>query len=124
MEQNINALNEVQKSCKSYNTRSQRRENKNDEFYKIGGMMLTGMKRSAGSIIKTEAIKRAKTAKAYANLDKEQKNIVMLGLNSICDLSNNSDSRGSQKFLFTKEAWKQLKNNVYVSREMPHYLTT
>ncbi|KAG0752672.1 hypothetical protein G6F22_011122 [Rhizopus arrhizus] len=63
MEQNINALNEVQKSYKSYNTRSQRTENENDEFYEIDGMMLTGMKRSAGSIIKTEAIKRAKAAK-------------------------------------------------------------
>ncbi|ORE12221.1 hypothetical protein BCV71DRAFT_283266 [Rhizopus microsporus] len=97
MKQNINALNEVQKSYKRYNTRSHRPENENDEVYEIDGMMLAGMKRSVGSVIKTEAIRRAKAAKVYANLDKEQKNIVILGLNSICDLSNNSDSKGSQK---------------------------
>ncbi|KAI8061263.1 hypothetical protein BDF21DRAFT_429199 [Thamnidium elegans] len=54
-----------------------------------------------------------------------KKNAVALGLNSICDLSNNSNSEGSQKSLFTEKAWKQLKNKVYVSREMsllPEYI--
>jgi hypothetical protein len=88
MEQNINAMKELQKSYKRYNTRSH-------HVYEIDGMILTEMKRSVGSVIKTEAIRRAKAAKVYANLDNEQKNTVVLGLNSICDLSNNSDSKGS-----------------------------
>lgn len=36
----------------------------------------------------------------------------------MCDLSNNSNSEHSQKALFNEKAWKQLKNQVYVSREM------
>ncbi|ORE23040.1 hypothetical protein BCV71DRAFT_252588 [Rhizopus microsporus] len=41
-----------------------------------------------------------------------------LGLNSIIDLSNNSTNPSRQRSLFTTDAWKELKNRVYVSHEM------
>jgi hypothetical protein len=119
MEQNMNALNETQSLYKHYHTRSRKKEKENDEIHEIDGIILTGMKRSVGTVIKTEAIRLSNAAKTYDNLDSNQRNIVFLGLNSMCDLSNNSDSKGSQKSLFTEKAWKELKNKVYVSREMP-----
>ncbi|KAG2200539.1 hypothetical protein INT47_012325 [Mucor saturninus] len=115
VQQNVSALHEVHKQ---YNTRSRQTEAKDDEVYEIDGLILTDMEKSAGSVIKSEAIKKAKAVKTFANLDQEEKNTVFLGLNSICDLSNNDNSKHSQKALFNKKAWKELKNIVYVSRDM------
>ena len=92
-EQDINALNGVHNTYKRYNTRHHTRKKEDDEVLEIDGIILACMERSVGSIIKTEAIKLVKAAKVYANLDKDQKKIVILGLNSICDSSNNSDAR-------------------------------
>ncbi|KAI7867932.1 hypothetical protein BDF14DRAFT_612964 [Spinellus fusiger] len=125
MEQNINTLNEAQSVDRRYNNRSSTRYSEGEEVHEIDGIMLIGMRRSIGSVIKTEAIRLSNSARTYDDLDNDQKNIIFLGLNSMCDLSNNSDSRESQKSLFTENAWNELKNRVYVSRDMsplPRYI--
>ncbi|KAG0738038.1 hypothetical protein G6F16_011760 [Rhizopus arrhizus] len=96
-----------------YQTRSKSRqpnviENKN--VYEMDGIVLDGMTRSVGSIIKTEARKLAESAKTYTDLTGEAKNSVFLGFNSIVDLSNNSTDEGSQCSFFSNEEWQQLKN--------------
>lgn len=115
MQQNVVALHEVHKQ---YNTRSRQAQTENNEVNEIDGLILTDMEKSVGSVIKSEAIKKAKATRTFANLNQEEKNTVFLGLNSMCDLSNNSNSEHSQNALFNEKAWKQLKNQVYVSREM------
>lgn len=112
-----------------YQTRSKSRqptviENKN--VYEMNGIVLDGMTRSVGSIIKTEAIKLAESAKTYTDLTGEAKNSVFLGFNSIVDLSNNSTDEGSQCSFFSNEEWQQLKNLFYEPREMtplPKHIT-
>ncbi|CDH49465.1 hypothetical protein RO3G_06604 [Lichtheimia corymbifera JMRC:FSU:9682] len=99
-------------------TRSRSKQPKQDMLHESDGVMLSGMKTSAGSIIKTQAARTAKDF-TYETLNDEQKNTVCCGLNSIVDLSNNSKDKDSQRSQFTDEAWQELKNRVYVSRTMP-----
>lgn len=80
MKQNVAALHEVHKHTQI----------ENNEVNEIDGLILTDMEKSVGSVIKSEAIKKAKAARTFANLNQEEKNTVFLGMNSMCDLSNNS----------------------------------
>ncbi|KAG1135842.1 hypothetical protein G6F37_012457 [Rhizopus arrhizus] len=69
-----------------YQTRSKSRQptvTENKKVYEMDGIVLDGMTRSVGSIIKTEAIKLAEAAKTYTNLTGEAKNSVFLGFNSV-----------------------------------------
>lgn len=95
------------------------------------------MKTSASSIIKQEAIRLAKSGRSYNSLNPEEKRtllgsicilrysqlytkylVLSLGLNSIVDLSNNSDKKPSQKSLFNDAAWQELKNRSYVKKHI------
>lgn len=55
------ALDEVQRSYRRYNTRS----HKKIKVIEINGIILIDMTRSVGTIIKTEAIKKGKISKKY-----------------------------------------------------------
>jgi hypothetical protein len=89
-----------------YQTRSKSRQptvTENKKVYEMDGIVLDGMTRSVGSIIKTEAIKLAEAAKTYTNLTGEAKNSVFLGFNSVVDLSNNSIDEDSQCSFFSNK---------------------
>lgn len=86
-----------------YQTRSKSRQLtviENENVYEMYSIALGDMTRSVGSIIKTEAIKLAKSGKTYTDLTGEAKNSVFLGFNSIVDLSNNSPDEDSMFIFF------------------------
>ncbi|KAG0179393.1 hypothetical protein DFQ29_002147 [Apophysomyces sp. BC1021] len=78
------------------------------QIFKIDGFILTGIERSAASVIKTEAVNLARTSSSFEDLNDVQNNTVSLGLNSIIDLSNADGSKGSQKSFFNADAWQEL----------------
>ncbi|KAI7861947.1 hypothetical protein BDF14DRAFT_1737405, partial [Spinellus fusiger] len=92
---------------------------KNKEIFEIDGLMLQGLKKSAGSMIKQAAVNIVESTSSYTTLSSTQKKTVSLGLNSIVDLSDNSSNDGSQQSLFNEEAWQELKTKVYDPRDLP-----
>ncbi|RCH80426.1 hypothetical protein CU097_003177, partial [Rhizopus azygosporus] len=121
MKQNINALNEVQKSYKRYNTRSHRPENENDEVYEIDGMMLAGMKRSVGSVIKTEAIRRAKAAKYAFTPDEAYFEIyahVIRLLNKHNSILKNESVKSPTEQDFVGEVWTPIMSSIFNHRDL------
>ncbi|KAG2204179.1 hypothetical protein INT46_010290 [Mucor plumbeus] len=100
-----------------------------DRFLKMMGVKLLGMVKSVGTIIKSAAIQHAIAAKTRENLGNEQTNPVYLGLNSICDLSNNNSNQGLQKLLFYRQCveraedpgvrFKEYEPSAEPCREMP-----